>query len=180
MDSSRHSPEGPPAGQRLGSWKEIAAYLDRRPRTVQRWEKTEGLPVHRHVHEALATVYAYTAELDAWQKSRGALLRAEEVKSSVVVAVPIHPRTRALDGFALRAAGSVTTSPKPNRGLKSAIAVCVLALFAGGAVWWQRAWVKPLTDQDVLVLADLNNNTGDPQFDGTLRQVLSFELEESL
>jgi hypothetical protein len=30
----------------LGSWKEIAAYLGRDVRTVQRWEKKEGLPVH--------------------------------------------------------------------------------------------------------------------------------------
>ncbi len=35
----------------LDSWKEIAAYLDREVRTVQRWEKKEGLPVHRQIHE---------------------------------------------------------------------------------------------------------------------------------
>ena len=63
---------GASEGKRLGSWKEIAIYLNRMPRTVQRWEKAEGLPVHRHVHESLATVYAYTTELDAWQKSRRA------------------------------------------------------------------------------------------------------------
>ncbi len=35
----------------LDSWKKIAAYLDREVRTVQRWEKKEGLPVHRQIHE---------------------------------------------------------------------------------------------------------------------------------
>ena len=56
----------PLGGQRLESWKEIAAYLRRDVRTVQRWERHEGLPVYRHIHNKLATVYAYTAELDDW------------------------------------------------------------------------------------------------------------------
>lgn len=52
-------------GDRLDSWKEIAAYLKRDERTVRRWEKF-GLPVHRHVNNRKAAVYAYRAELDAW------------------------------------------------------------------------------------------------------------------
>ncbi|MCU1257033.1 MAG: repeat-containing protein, partial [Candidatus Angelobacter sp.] len=36
---------------RLDSWKEIASYLRRDVRTVQRWEKKEGLPVYRHLHD---------------------------------------------------------------------------------------------------------------------------------
>ena len=54
------------AGERLDSWKQIADHLKRDVRTVQRWEKKEGLPVHRLVHGALGTVYAYKSELDAW------------------------------------------------------------------------------------------------------------------
>src|SRR5947209_6288451 len=50
----------------LDSWKEIAAYLNRTVRTVQRWEKLEGLPVHRLGHSRQATVRAYPAELDEW------------------------------------------------------------------------------------------------------------------
>ena len=55
---------------RLDSWKEIAAYLNRNARTVQRWEKREGLPIHRHVHERASSVGAYKKEIDAWQKQR--------------------------------------------------------------------------------------------------------------
>jgi Tol biopolymer transport system component len=55
---------------RLDSWKEIAAYLNRGERTVRRWEKAEGLPVRRHVHEKAASVYAYSLELDAWGQAR--------------------------------------------------------------------------------------------------------------
>lgn len=60
------------AGERLDSWKEIAGYLRRAVRTVQRWEREEQLPVHRHLHETLGTVYAYRSELEAWRKARRA------------------------------------------------------------------------------------------------------------
>src|SRR5215468_8311938 len=55
---------------RLESWKEIAAYLKRDVRTLHRWEASEGLPVHRHVHAERGTVYAYKSELEAWRKNR--------------------------------------------------------------------------------------------------------------
>jgi Tol biopolymer transport system component len=61
---------------RLDSWKEIAAYLNRSVRTVTRWERDEGLPVHRHLHSKSGSVYAYKAELDDWWKSRGASVEA--------------------------------------------------------------------------------------------------------
>jgi Tol biopolymer transport system component len=51
---------------RLESWKEIATYLKREVRTVQRWEKEEGLPIHRQMHKSLGTIYAFKSELDAW------------------------------------------------------------------------------------------------------------------
>lgn len=54
----------------LDSWKEIAAYLNRNVRTVQRWEKHEGLPIHRHVHERASSVSACKMEIDAWRKQR--------------------------------------------------------------------------------------------------------------
>jgi TolB-like protein/Tfp pilus assembly protein PilF len=62
---------------RLGSWKEIAAYLDRDVTTVQRWEKREGMPVHRHLHDKRGSVYALRPELDAWQRGRRLIPIAE-------------------------------------------------------------------------------------------------------
>src|SRR5512133_3620459 len=67
MDTGSTSNSGP---LRLDSWKEIAGYLRRDVRTVQRWEKEEGLPVHRLQHGKLGSVYAHPAELDAWWNSR--------------------------------------------------------------------------------------------------------------
>jgi hypothetical protein len=59
-----------PLEDRLDSWKEIAAYLKRDVTTVQRWEKREGMPVHRHLHDRMGSVYASRAELDGWTNSR--------------------------------------------------------------------------------------------------------------
>lgn len=54
----------------LGSWKEIASFFAKTTRTVQRWERTENLPVYRHVHEKGSTVYAFEPELIAWRDAR--------------------------------------------------------------------------------------------------------------
>jgi TolB-like protein len=59
-----------PPTNRLGSWKAIAAYLDSSVRTVRRWERAEGLPVHRHMHHKLGRVFALRTELDAWRQTR--------------------------------------------------------------------------------------------------------------
>jgi tetratricopeptide (TPR) repeat protein len=58
-------------------------------------------------------------------------------------------------------------------------AVAVLLLTAGGFWYRQHTPVRPLTEKDVLVLADFVNTTGDPVFDGTLRQALAIQLEQS-
>ena len=52
----------------LESWKEIASYLRREVRTVQLWEKREGLPVHRHFHKQLGSVYALRSEIESWKR----------------------------------------------------------------------------------------------------------------
>ncbi len=64
-DNTNHPQEQP-----LESWKEIAAYLKRDVRTVIRWEKSEGLPVHRQMHQARGSVFANPSELEAWKGSR--------------------------------------------------------------------------------------------------------------
>ncbi len=68
-----------------------------------------------------------------------------------------------------------------NHSLKYAIAaIGALALAAGVVFFWQLpTQAKPLTDKDVLVLANFANTTGDPVFDGTLRQAVAIQLEQS-
>ena len=40
--------------------REIAVYLNRDVTTVQRWEKREGMPVHRHIHSRMGSVYSFS------------------------------------------------------------------------------------------------------------------------
>lgn len=54
----------------LNSWKEIANYLGRGVRTVQRWEAHLGLPVHRPSGREHSAVLAFSNELDQWLDSR--------------------------------------------------------------------------------------------------------------
>jgi Tol biopolymer transport system component len=107
-----HAPDPgsePPADGRLDSWKEIAAHLRRDVRTVQRWEKSEGLPVRRHQHDSLGSVYAYRHELDAWRAGRQP---APERLEAATVRVRRNLHWAALGGLvALASAGLIATRP---------------------------------------------------------------------
>src|ERR1700745_2362405 len=61
---------GPGRERRLESWGEIASYLRREIRTVQRWEDKLGLPIHRLPVGKISSVYAYPSELDRWYHER--------------------------------------------------------------------------------------------------------------
>src|SRR5579863_7327821 len=65
---------------RLDSWKEIASYLRREVRTVQLWEKREGLPVHRHFHKRLGSVYALRSEIEIWKRQVSRMGVEQEAK----------------------------------------------------------------------------------------------------
>ena len=102
-------------GTRLESWKAVAAYLNRDISTVQRWEKREGMPVHRHLHDKIGSVYAFASELDGWWQSRRLRLEQEE---------PLAPAPPDAD------------PPRSRRSLAS-IALPVLALAAAVAAgYW--------------------------------------------
>ena len=77
IGDSRDQPTPSPSGDRLNSWKEIAAYLKCSERTARRWEEEE-LPVHRLPHKSRAGVYAYRGELDAWWNNGHARLAEME------------------------------------------------------------------------------------------------------
>ena len=57
------------ADDKLKSWRQIASYLNRGVRTVQRWNLYAGLPVHR-VGPARTPVVAFRSEIDAWMHSK--------------------------------------------------------------------------------------------------------------
>jgi Tol biopolymer transport system component len=94
MGEHPDAPPMPGAGQspdgRLDSRKEIAAYLGRGLRTVQRWEREEGLPIHRLAHDKRGSVYARREELAAWWEGRRLTLAAQP--TAEMTDAPIAPR----------------------------------------------------------------------------------------
>jgi eukaryotic-like serine/threonine-protein kinase len=73
------------------------------------------------------------------------------------------------------------SASKTTRFPWAAVAASTAVLVAAGVFAWWSFFRKPhlLTDKDTVVLADLTNTTGDPVFDGTLRQGLAVQLEQS-
>jgi len=93
--SAESSPDG-----RLDSWKEIAAYLRREVRTVQRWEKSSGLPVHRLQIGKQGPVYAHKAELDAWYRDHRPDLESDSAEQDA----PSLPDVRTIRPWAVAGA----------------------------------------------------------------------------
>jgi Tol biopolymer transport system component len=89
---------------RLDSWKAISAYLKRDVKTVQRWEKREGMPVHRHVHDKLGSVYAYRSELDAWLSRRNPAAAADPIETATARNVRPSAAAAIVGGLLLLAA----------------------------------------------------------------------------
>jgi len=81
---------------RLDSWKEIARYLNRSVRTVRRWERQEGLPVRRHMHRSLASVFAVRSEIDDWRHRRVTTAIADDMATT---ATPTRSRSMAVLPF---------------------------------------------------------------------------------
>ncbi len=144
-------PEKPTEAQ-LDSWKEIAAYLGRDVTTVQRWEKCEGMPVHRHVHDKRSSVYALTSELDAWRQSRKP--RLDE-----------NNQPQAQNGHAPVSSEPISkpSSPLRLRGWLAVAGAVAIALVAVAYVMHRgRTVVVARPKIQSLAVLPLKNMTGDP------------------
>lgn len=136
---------GAPPEDRLDSWKEIAAFLKRDVTTVQRWEKREGMPVHRHLHRKLGSVYAFRAELDQW--ARGRNLRADQNDGTTEAAIDSVPRPD-------------ETSVSARRLAAAGLIVVVVGAIAAGARFWlvrsEMLWRNPIADARVESVTDFD------------------------
>ncbi|HET9409891.1 MAG TPA: hypothetical protein VFO39_21830 [Candidatus Sulfotelmatobacter sp.] len=141
-------PSTPPSDERsedrLDSWKEIAAYLNRDVTTVQRWEKREGMPVHRHLHDRMGSVYAFRADLDEWVRSRN------------LPGVPANGNDISSPGPAAVLPRSTTAATLTSWRFVLPLAVAA-ALAIGVWVWLQRTeyfWRNPLADTGFQTVTD--------------------------
>jgi TolB-like protein/Tfp pilus assembly protein PilF len=115
----------------LEGWKAIADYLHKTERTVQRWEKTKGLPVHRFnasSPEETSRVFAFKSELDAWWQE--VLTKPDSEPESEPV--PVEPKPT-----------PPPPSPKPHRPIALWIALSVaIAAFIALASWLMPTLIK--------------------------------------
>ncbi len=143
-----------PASERLDSWKEIAAYLRREVRTVQRWERSEGLPVHRHLHEKLGTVYAYRSELDTWWHSRQAGIEKQEQSNQHVTSeTPVEAPKTAKQNIHVSRLVFVT--------LAVAFTITIASNY-GQIARWIEHWRNPAPSRVRVAVLPFKNLGGDP------------------
>jgi len=85
-----------------------------------------------------------------------------------------------LDGTTSETATGVSAAA-PTRSRKIVVTAVIAVLAAGiaGGLLWRTRQARHLTQKDTIVLGDFANSTGDAVFDGTLREGLSVELEQS-
>ncbi|HKT33609.1 MAG TPA: tetratricopeptide repeat protein [Nitrospira sp.] len=175
------NPDDSPAPQngsdRLESWKEIAAHLNRTLRTVQRWEKSEGLPVHRHQHDERASVYAFKSEIDGWWKTRRVQLERAAKHEGMAEAEQVS-------GEAQKGPRPASNAPYLRQsGWFVAIATAIVVAAAIVAVLifqpWRRHAPLHFQSRDWVLIADFENRTGEAVLDGTLEYALERELSNS-
>ena len=160
-----------PPDERLDSWKEIAAYMKRDVTTVQRWEKREGMPVHRHVHEKMGSVYAFRTELDVWAGRRSPALVDEPVHTGPrpgeerpaaerEIVEDVERDVQSLNGTSAQAAADPAARRRPSGvwllAATGAVLVAVLTI-------WQFRQSDP-TQENPLANARFSQLT---DFDGT-------------
>jgi eukaryotic-like serine/threonine-protein kinase len=120
---------------------------------------------------------AHSVDLNSFDVGDGPARQAE-------LALPVSnsatPRSASAISSAAQSVSSSAATPKFSRSLILTTAAGVLLILAAGFFFWHRsASAAKLTEKDTIVLADFTNTTGDPVFDGTLRQGLSSQLEQS-
>lgn len=77
----------------LSGWKEIANYMGKGVRTVQRYEMQLGLPVHRPAGKAKGSVLTTRSELDAW-------IAASAIRETFGLTRPALPAVSGREAFA--------------------------------------------------------------------------------
>ncbi|HEX4028820.1 MAG TPA: hypothetical protein VHX20_00560 [Terracidiphilus sp.] len=140
-------PTGTGSEDRLDSWKEIAAYLNRDVTTVQRWEKQEGMPVHRHLHERMGSVYASRAELDAWTRRRSIRAAQQNGGNAISPIAPAPPPDPEISTSRTRWKPMLLVA-----GVAAVLAICAY-------LWLQRTeyfWRNPIANARFQTVTDFD------------------------
>jgi len=103
---------------------------------------------------------------------------SSRIPAVVGSSVPVVPVVSSVSAQPVAAAGEAPAAKKSRTTIYVAAAVVLGALVGGFFVWHSRQSAK-LTERDAVLLTDFVNTTGDGVFDGTLKQALAMQLEQS-
>jgi serine/threonine protein kinase/tetratricopeptide (TPR) repeat protein len=136
---------------------------------------------YQHAADLRADLKRLKRETDS---SRSAVAVVEDEPQPLPASIVSSSATAKISSGRMAAAApqpqAVASPPMLNKAWKALLPlVVVLALLIAGGLYWRSRRAATLTEKDTLVLADFANTTGDPVFDGTLKQALAVDLEQS-
>src|SRR5271169_5204467 len=116
--------------------------------------------------------------------SSGAVAAVHESSGSRPAVQPISSGSGAAagsSGAVMPASGTAPVALKKSWKIPAIVVVvaALIALLIGGGLFFRSRGASALTEKDTVVLADFGNTTGDPVFDGTLKQALAVDLDQS-
>ena len=105
------------------------------------------MPVHRHLHDKLGSVFAYRSELDAWWESRRAGLEGQANAAAPPIQAPGREQT-----------AQPTEKPRPHRTRFALLATLATLLLVGTLAWLiserRDSWHSPLANARFTRLSD--------------------------
>ncbi len=140
----------------LNCWKDISRYLQRDVRTVMRWERSRGLPVHRLPGGPKSAVYASKRELEAWRAAGSIAIAGERGSGESCAETVLEPTDASIPGAIAHG----------RRRLLFSIGTVLILGALGLAAWlvWKTQHVSPLSIRSLAVLP-FKNLSGDPAQD---------------
>jgi TolB-like protein len=153
------------ANTRLNSWKEIADFLDRDVRSVQRWERERGLPVHRIPGQKGGAVFAYKEELEAWLRSGKAAEPSNAAATNETESAAVADSSQSVSD---EASGSAKNNPRVNRSFANITLGASLLIVMGLGTYFllhrktPAAKIAPAPNIHSIAVLPLRNLSGDP------------------
>ncbi len=160
------------------------AIMNRAPVPAVRLNPALPLELERIINKALekdrALRYQHAADMRADMQRMKRDIDSGRAPSLSSGPVPIAQESAPAPSTAATpaSASGVSAAPEQKRKLFLFGAIILAALIAAGLYWRSHRSIQ-LTEKDTIVLADFANTTGDTVFDGTLKQALAIQLEQS-